>query len=116
MVRETKLDKGAVEDYEAFRFLNYGSLAYVGSSQGVAELKMHLWDSVATRTDQPKVEETSSIFLGAGAYAIWRSLYFSKVLSARNRFQVGFDWTNRALFGREISTPFNQAETDTPLK
>jgi hypothetical protein len=23
---------------------------------------------------------------------------------------VAFDWTNRSLFGREISTPFNQRE------
>jgi len=113
MFRVTNMQPDAVENYEEFKFLNYGSLAYVGSSQGVADLKVRMWDGVAERKDQPKKDgDDSTLIFGTGAFAIWRSLYFSKVLSARNRFQVAFDWTNRAMFGREISTPFNQAELE----
>ena len=43
---------------------------------------------------------------GSSAFQIWRSLYFSKMMSNRNRFQVAFDWTCKSIFGREISTPY----------
>lgn len=114
MLRETRFDAGEVEAYAPFKFVNYGSLAYVGSSQGVADLKVKLWDQVSARSDQTAggAPDEATVVSGAAGYAIWRSLYFSKLLSARNRFQVAFDWTNRAIFGREISTPFNQASLE----
>ena len=39
------------------------------------------------------------------AYFVWRSLYFSRLLSQRNRVQVLTDWSRTALFGRDIAAP-----------
>ena len=46
MFRETHMERAAVDDYRPFQFVNFGSLAYVGSSQGVADLKIKMWDQV----------------------------------------------------------------------
>ena len=84
----------------AFKYNHKGSLAYTGGGKGVAELKS-LWDSYPSGTPagQVRVEGTS-------AFAIWRSLYFSRILSVSNQAQVLFDWTKAFVFGRDISTPF----------
>lgn len=73
-------------------------MAYVGGGKGVAELTS-LWDLYPSTDGQIKVN-------GTGAFAIWRSLYFSKLMSARNRSQVSFDWLKASILGRDISTPF----------
>lgn len=108
LFRDTLLDKSLIEASENFRYVNKGSLAYTGGGTGVAELKS-LLDNYPTSNGQVRVE-------GSGAYAIWRSLYFSKLLSNKNQAQVLFDWTKASLFGREISTPFILLKNDTPKK
>lgn len=47
---------------------------------------------------------------GSSAFAIWKSLYFSKLMSSKNQAQVAFDWIQTSVFGRDISTP-NSMET-----
>jgi NADH:ubiquinone reductase (non-electrogenic) len=103
-----------VSNLPKFSYVNSGALAYVGGNKGIAELKSVLWTrypaailsnnqdgSKSTENDQKPVQVT-----GTSAFAIWRSLYFSKLMSARNLFQVSFDWMRSAVFGRDISTPF----------
>jgi len=97
LFRETALKKNRIETYPDFAFSYKGALAYVGSSRGIADLK-NLWDIYPVVNHQVKVEGTS-------AFAIWRSLYFSKLLSSRNQAQVAFDWMKSWLFGRDIATP-----------
>lgn len=47
------------------------------------------------------------VIQGQTAFIIWKSLYFSKLLSGRNQAQVAFDWVSTSLFGRDISTTHN---------
>ena len=88
---------------EPFRYAHRGSLAYTGGGTGVAELKAMLWDNHLS---------TSTRVEGSGAFALWRSLYFSKLVSSRNQAQVLFDWAKAWVFGRDISTPFIKEKSD----
>ena len=123
-------DTMAIDRYKQFQFHNYGALAYVGTSKGVAELKTVLWnnpleilkgwtqeednaESLAT-TDANKKNPASSssassttVVEGGSAFVIWRSLYFSKLLSQRNKAQVAFDWLKTGVFGRDIASPYD---------
>ena len=103
LFRSTEFEEEKLYTEAAFEFHNYGSLAYVGSSRAVADLKMHLWGY-----DHPAGRGQDVVVEGNAAFAIWRSLYFSKVLSFRNRAQVVFDWATSAIFGRDISAPYNE--------
>lgn len=46
------------------------------------------------------------LLIGRSAFAIWRSFYFSKLMSLRNVCQVCFDWGKAVVFGREIATVY----------
>ena len=97
-MRDTDLRPEAINAHDPFKYEHGGSLAYIGSNKGVAELKTKLWDHYPLLgNDQICVEGTS-------AFAIWRSLYFSKLMSERNRVMVLFDWLKTFLFGRDISS------------
>ena len=91
------MDPAKIQKASDFCFSYKGALAYVGGSKGIAELK-NLWDVYPAVNGQVRVE-------GKSAFAIWRSLYFSKLMSARNQAQVAFDWAKSSVFGRDISTP-----------
>jgi NADH dehydrogenase FAD-containing subunit len=102
--------------YNQFQFHNYGALAYVGTSKGVAELKTVLWSNPleilkSRNKDDNKTENkptsSTTVVEGGSAFVIWRSLYFSKLLSQRNKAQVGFDWMKTGVFGRDISSPYD---------
>jgi len=75
--------------YEEFVYKHFGSFAYVGDHRAIAEL--------------PKVREHKVTSAGMVTYALWRSVYMSKLLSARNRVSVMVDWTKALIFGRDIS-------------
>ena len=88
-----------IDHYKQFLFHNYGALAYVGTSKGVAELKTVLWsnplEALRNATNQSgngatseKAKECTTVVEGGSAFVIWRSLYFSKLLSQRNKAQV----------------------------
>jgi NADH:ubiquinone reductase (non-electrogenic) len=84
-----------------FRFRPRGALAYTGNGTGVAEVrKLELWDAY------PAGAAASTNVDGAPAFFIWRSLYFSSILSFNNQARVMHDWVKAAVFGRDISTPF----------
>jgi len=101
LLRETGLDAGAASSYPPFVFRNQGALAYVGASEGVAELKTALWSNHPAEDGGGG----SAVVEGKGAFAIWRSLYFSKLLSGKNRWMVGFDWASLWFGGgRSISS------------
>ena len=62
-----------------FKFQNAGSLAYVGD-----------WEAVFDRTQAavgPKNKETGKL-----AWLLWRSAYFTKTLSVRNKILVPVYW------------------------
>eukprot|EP01042_Synura_sphagnicola_P000641 gene641-705_t len=105
-----------------------GSLAYVGGSKAVAELKYLLWDQhpltdVLPGSKSPTPTSAGSKgsddrvhVLGLSGFAVWRFLYYSNLLSGRARAQVAFDWLRTVLFGREIaSTTFEYLPDNRPL-
>eukprot|EP01132_Coremiostelium_polycephalum_P000989 gene989-1255_t len=71
-----------------FKYKHYGTLAYVGDHQAVAEFKG---------------DGSTTSFEGYITYYLWRSVYFTKLLSVRNRVLVTFDWMKSTVFGRDIS-------------
>jgi NADH:ubiquinone reductase (non-electrogenic) len=61
-----------------------GMLAYVGGGRAVADL--------------PGVKSSGFI-----TFVFWRSVYFSKLMGARNRVLVLFDWLKSRFLGRDLS-------------
>ena len=82
----------------------------------MADLNNTLWDDVPVKKGSTQKQSehtgaqirrrgTTAIVEGKSAFGIWRSLYFSKLLSGRNQAQVCADWGFTTLFGRDISNP-----------
>lgn len=69
---------------QPFRFRSLGMLAYVGDRRALADL--------------PR-------FKGRGwlTWLFWRSVYLTRLVSARNKFLVVVDWLKTLLFGRDFS-------------
>lgn len=95
-----------------FTYNHQGTMAYIGGSQAAAEIDPNSiiklgrssitdhfwWRSLYGETDQLRV-------MGPVGFAIWRSVYFSKLFSGRNRFTVLSDWVRTSLFGRPVASP-----------
>lgn len=73
-----------------FQFLNLGILAYTGGGSALAQ--------VTPAPNAPAVKGSGKL-----GNAVWKSVYLSKQISWRNRLLVLNDWTNRRLFGRDIT-------------
>lgn len=73
-----------------FHFLNLGVLAYVGSGQALASLQ---------GGDNTKLLDAA----GKSGNLLWRSTYWVKQVSLRNRMSVSFDWLKSRLFGRDVT-------------
>jgi NADH dehydrogenase FAD-containing subunit len=71
-----------------FQLLDMGILAYTGHSSALAQVQ----------ADQNRIKAHGSVGFG-----LWRSVYFMKQASMRNRFLVGIDWTKAKVFGRDIT-------------
>jgi NADH dehydrogenase FAD-containing subunit len=71
-----------------FQFLDMGILAYTGQGSALAQVQ----------ADQTRIKAKGNVGFG-----LWRSVYFMKQASMRNRFLVGIDWTKAKLFGRDIT-------------
>ena len=69
---------------EPFRERNFGMLAYIGSNRALADL-------------------TSVRAHGYATWLFWRSVYLTKLVSAKNKILVLFDWLKTRVFGRDVS-------------
>lgn len=67
-----------------FRYFHQGMLAYIGNNKGLA--------------DTP-----GGGMRGWVAWLMWRSVYFTKLVSLRNKVLVLFDWFKARCFGRDLS-------------
>ncbi|HVM33243.1 MAG TPA: FAD-dependent oxidoreductase [bacterium] len=67
-----------------FHYHNYGMLAYVGDDEAIADV-----EGLKAK--------------GKAAFFFWRSAYFTRLLSVKNKILVLFDWAKASLFGRDIS-------------
>lgn len=81
-----KLLKKEAQDKKVspFKFFDMGALAYIGGGEALADLPGLKWSGFST-------------------YVFWRSVYFTKVVSFRNRILVAIDWFKAFIFGRDIS-------------
>ena len=77
-----------LEYAKPFQFLNLGVLAYIGASRALAQVS---------------VDERLILGSGPIGFLLWRSIYWSKQVSWRNRILVTIDWIKAALFGRDIN-------------
>ncbi|GLB41734.1 putative protein with domain-containing protein [Lyophyllum shimeji] len=72
-----------------FEFRSLGNLAYVGN-----------WKAIY---DRPGAEGFLSRESGRLAWLLWRSAYFTRTLSIRNRILLPFYWFFNWIFGRDLS-------------
>jgi len=101
----------ADSDAPAFKYNHQGTMAYVGDGKAVAEIDPNsmvklgrspitnhfFWRSLYGDQDQLRL-------MGPAGFALWRSVYFSKLVSVRTRWCVASDWLRTALFGRPVSS------------
>lgn len=77
-----KLAKGKI--VKPFKFHNLGMLAYVGGRRALADTPQYKGSGFAT-------------------FLFWRSVYFTKLVSLKNKLLVLFDWFKNFIFGRDVS-------------
>jgi len=80
----------SLRDFSPFTYHHYGSFAYIGDLRAIADLRKDPRDRTFS-------------YAGLVTFLLWRSVYMSKLLSARNRTLVGVDWLETMIFGRDIS-------------
>lgn len=94
-----------------FEYNHQGTMAYIGKGEAATELNPNAliklgrssvtdhfwWRSLYGDVDQLRV-------MGPVGFAIWRSTYFCKLLSNRNRWSVASDWVRNAMFGRPAAS------------
>jgi len=76
---------GANVHFSPFMYQHLGSFAYVGGDKAVADLPNYITTG------------------GFGTWWFWRSTYFSRQFSWRNRVLITFDWLKAIVFGRDVS-------------
>jgi len=113
-----------------FKYNHQGTMAYVGKGEAVAVLsppspggmtkgfaQSSFFRQLASCPDgmlKPEhrtgiVEETSekkseiNVF-GMSGFAVWRGVYFTKLFSYSNRFNVATDWLRNFFFGRVVAS------------
>jgi NADH:ubiquinone reductase (non-electrogenic) len=94
-----------------FKYNHQGTMAYTGDSAAATELNPegimklgkgtisdHLWwRSLYGEVDHIRV-------MGFVGFAVWRSVYFSKMFSSRGRWCVASDWLRTTFYGRPASS------------
>jgi len=94
-----------------FSYNHQGVMAYIGQGEAATEINPNSiiklgrssitdhfwWRSLYGETDQLRI-------MGPAGFAIWRSVYFSKLFSTRNRWSVASDWIRTAAFGRPAAS------------
>jgi NADH:ubiquinone reductase (non-electrogenic) len=126
-------DKDGAET-EPFTYNHQGSLAYVGKGSAVAVLTapsigsvkdFAFWRTLAscpedwlkkeykTPEDKPQGKEITAF--GLPGFAIWRGVYFTKLISYRNRFNVATDWLRTFFFGRTVASPLRKPTAYIPV-
>jgi NADH:ubiquinone reductase (non-electrogenic) len=68
-----------------FIYKHLGMLAYIGSNRALADL--------------PRIKGK-----GFSTWLFWRSAYLTRLVSAKNKILVMFDWIKTLIFGRDVSS------------
>jgi len=90
------------EEAVEFKYNDKGKMAYIGGGEGVVEVASKpdvdyaFWRALHGAVGEPRIT-------GGPGFLVWRSVYFSMLLSARNRMSIGYDWLRTYIFGRDVS-------------
>jgi len=114
-----------------FVYNHQGTMAYVGKSEAVAALQaptlgsnaaadFSFWRKLASCPDgmlKPEFRSKESAsapakkpepwkmnVMGLAGFAIWRGVYFTKLFSYSNRYNVAGDWIRSFFFGRTVAS------------
>ena len=85
---DDKKDLEITKSQSPFDYKHKGIFAYTGDGHAICQVST--WRSDIKGT-------------GSKAYALWASVYWSKLLSMKNRACVGFDWFKTKAMGRDIT-------------
>ena len=90
-----------------FEYNHAGSMIILGSDNGIAQLiapkgstSFNVWDFVGSPAVGKDGNERG--LTGKPAFVLWRSLYFTKLLSTSSELSLVGDWISAKLHGREI--------------
>mmetsp|Transcript_17441 Transcript_17441/g.49524 ORF Transcript_17441/g.49524 Transcript_17441/m.49524 type:complete len:510 (+) Transcript_17441:95-1624(+) len=111
LFRRGSEDMLASPETKGFSYMHQGAMAYIGKGEAATQLDPNgilklgkgsitdhiFWRSLYGETDQLRVG-------GLAGFAIWRSVYYLKLMSARNCWAVGSDWMRTTFFGRPASS------------
>mmetsp|Transcript_100300 Transcript_100300/g.214920 ORF Transcript_100300/g.214920 Transcript_100300/m.214920 type:complete len:507 (+) Transcript_100300:88-1608(+) len=96
---------------QPFAYNHQGSMAYIGQGEGAAEINPNSLIKLGRSSITDHMwwrslygDETNLRVMGPVGFAIWRSVYFSKLFSTRNRWSVASDWMRTGFFGRPASS------------
>lgn len=105
----------AIRDGEdsKFEYSHAGSLCCLGSDNGIAQLlapkgstQFSVWDAIGAQQVGKDGDERA--LTGKPAFVLWRSLYWTKLLSTSSRLSLGGDWIKAQLHGRDVVEPVLQ--------
>ena len=103
----------AIRDGEDSNFVynHAGSLCCLGSDNGIAQLApgagtFNVWDSIGLAPVGKNGDERA--LTGKPAFVLWRSLYWTKLLSTSSRLSLSGDWIKAKLHGRDVVEPVLQ--------
>ena len=99
-----------------FVYGHKGSLVNLGEGNGIAQLvapnnsALNIWDALgaptASETVGPNREKLDEVAVtGPVAWALWRSLYWTKLLSNKSRIGLSMDWLKAMFSGRNVIEP-----------
>lgn len=95
---------------EPFEYKHAGSLCCLGQGNGIAQLlvpsesaSFNVWEAIGTPTVGPNKDQRA--ITGAPAFVLWRSLYWTKLLSTGSRFSLTVDWMKSMFSGRDVVEP-----------
>jgi NADH:ubiquinone reductase (non-electrogenic) len=93
-----------------FKYNHMGSLICLGNNNGMAQFpnggKFNVWDAIGAQ----KVDDNNDQrgLTGLPAFVIWRSTYWTKLLSTSSRLSLASDWVKAKLNGRDVVEPVLQ--------
>lgn len=93
-----------------FEYKHAGSLCCLGQGNGIAQLlvpsesaSFNVWEAIGAPTVGPKGDQRA--ITGTPAFVLWRSLYWTKLLSTSSRLSLIADWMKARLSGRDVVEP-----------
>lgn len=104
------------DEKKPFVYHHAGSLCCLGTGNGIAQLTTSnknntIWEAIGASSssnddDDNKNKKKEEFFLtGAPAFALWRSLYWTRLLSTSSRLSLSMDWLRSLLSGRDVVEP-----------